>query len=208
MKKKTQTKIDRFENKKKEGIFSKNNRIKIIIFILSILVIFLILTVVFKSINNDSGKTTENTNTTPELNATDTENYDTDAIIISGKINTNSRLSDFYATGKPSFIVFAGTYCGHCKKIVPELEKEIWDNYNEKANIWINVIDGKDGAEFSVTRIAQGYNENISYEELIGDCGYVPAYVILDKEGDTILRSCGSEKTIEQVKEALDSQLN
>jgi len=111
-------------------------------------------------------------------------------------------------TGKPSFIVFAGIYCGHCNRLVPQLETEIWDNYKGKVNIWLQVIDGKDGKRFDVNRIAQGHNPNIDYDKIMGECSYVPAYVVLDKVGKQILRSCGSEKTIAQVREALDSQLN
>lgn len=120
-------------------------------------------------------------------------------------IGVDSKLEDFY--GKPSLIVFAGTYCGHCKTMVPELEKEIWNRYRLEANIWINVIDGSTGKRFDVKEIAQGYNTNLEYDKIIGDCSYVPAYVVLDKEGNQILRSCGSEKTIAEIKQAIDSQL-
>jgi thiol-disulfide isomerase/thioredoxin len=125
--------------------------------------------------------------------------------IKSNTIGVSSKLEDFY--GKPSLIVFAGTYCGHCVKMVPELEKEIWNRYRLEANIWINVIDGSTGKKFNVKEIAQGYNPNLEYDKIMGDCSYVPAYVVLDKEGNQILRSCGSEKTIAEVKAAIDSQL-
>jgi hypothetical protein len=65
----------------------------------------------------------------------------------------------------------------------------------------------KSGKRFNVKDIAQGYNENLTYEEIIGNCNYVPAYVVLDKDGQEILRSCGSEKTIEEVRAAIASQL-
>jgi len=125
--------------------------------------------------------------------------------IKSNTISVSSKLEDFY--GKPSLIVFAGTYCGHCVTMVPELEKEIWNRYRLEANIWINVIDGSKGKKFNVKEIAQGYNPNLEYDKIMGNCGYVPAYVVLDKEGNQILRSCGGEKTIAEVKAAIDSQL-
>jgi len=125
--------------------------------------------------------------------------------IKSNTISVSSKLEDFY--GKPSLIVFAGTYCGHCVTMVPELEKEIWNRYRLEANIWINVIDGSKGKKFNVKEIAQGYNPNLEYDKIMGDCSYVPAYVVLDKEGNQILRSCGGEKTIAEVKAAIDSQL-
>lgn len=121
------------------------------------------------------------------------------------KINVNSKLEDFL--GRPSLIVFAGTYCGHCRKLIPELEKEIWGRYRLEANIWINVMDGASGNRFDVSEIPQGYNQNLDYEAIMGDCSYVPAYVVLDKNGEQILRSCGAEKTIDEIKQAINSQL-
>lgn len=212
MKKKIQTKISKYEEKKKTKFFSKENRVKIIIWVLAILCILLIITFSLRYLNDNSAKTNNNepTNkeeTMPELGIneqTENPNLEITPVIISGEITENTKLEDFYATGKPSLIVFAGTYCGHCKKFLPELEKEIWNNYSNKVNIWIEVIG--DG-EFTTT-MPQGVNSNILYEEIMGDCRYVPAYVVLDKEGNQILRSCGSEKTIAEIKAALDSQLN
>ncbi len=109
---------------------------------------------------------------------------------------------------KPSFIVFAGTYCGHCRVLIPELEKEIWDNYKDKVDIWVNVIDGQTGKTFPVTRIAQGFDPALSYDEIMVDCSYVPAYVVLDKDGKQVLRSCGSEKTIDDIKNTLNNLLD
>lgn len=126
--------------------------------------------------------------------------------IQSNTIGVGSKLEDFY--GKPSLIVFAGTYCGHCVTMIPELEKEIWNRYRLEANIWINVIDGSTGKRFNVKDIAQGYNPNLDYDKIMGNCRYVPAYVVLDKDGKQILRSCGSEKTIAEIKSAIASQLN
>jgi len=121
------------------------------------------------------------------------------------KINVDSKLEDF--SGRPSLIVFAGTYCVHCRNLIPELEKEIWSRYRLEANIWINVMDGASGTRFDVNEIPQGYNQNLDYEAIIGDCSYVPAYVVLDKNGKQILRSCGAEKTIDEIKQAINSQL-
>lgn len=206
MKKKIQTKISKYEENKKEKFFSKKNRVKIIIWVLAILCILLIITFSLRYLNDNNAKTNTN-EPTPQLGIneqTENPNLETTPVIISGEITEHSKLEDFYATGKPSLIVFAGTYCGHCKKLLPELEKEIWNNYSNKANIWIEVIG--DG-EFT-TAMPQGVNSNILYEEIMGDCRYVPAYVVLDEEGNQILRSCGAEKTIAEIKAALDSQLN
>lgn len=178
---------------KEKGITKKQLFISILIVLIVIFAIIMIFPINDKTIitNPDQIEKGETSNL-PELTT--------------NTINASSKLEDFY--GKPSLIVFAGTYCGHCTTMVPELEKEIWNNYKLQANIWINVIDGSTGKKFDVKEIAQGYNPNLDYDEIMGDCSYVPAYVVLDKDGQEILRSCGSEKTIDEIKQAIISQLN
>lgn len=216
--KRKQSNLNDFEIITKQGLKNKKSRIYVLIILLVVIAIFLIITLVN---NIQTKKEIENQNQiiqeqTPELGINeniDTENnnqapLETAPKIIADKITASSTLEEIYATGKPSFIVFVGTYCGHCNSLVPELETEIWDNYSDKANIWVNVIDGKDGKKFKVERIAQGFNPYLDYYEIMGDCSYVPAYVVLDKTGNQVLRSCGSEKTIAQIKEALNDSLN
>ena len=115
MKKKLQTK-----NSKKGGgknkFFSKENRVKVIILILAMLCFLLIITFSLKYLNNN--KTEKTQESMPELGIneqTDNPNLETTPVIISGEITESSKLEDFYATGKPSFIVFAGTYVGTVK---------------------------------------------------------------------------------------------
>jgi len=106
-------------------------------------------------------------------------------------INENSTLEDF--KGKPSVIVFAATYCSHCRKAAPEFEAGVWNNFKHKANLWINVTDG---GKFDIKEAAQGLNKNLDYNTITGDqCEYVPSWVVLDKEGNVSLKSCGSEKS-------------
>ena len=192
-----QTKIEKYSAQEKpkttHKFFSKKNKPYIVLGII-ILLILIIFAVIYYT----------NTKKTIE----DAENLSDQVVSEIQTLNVSFKLDELLLTGKPSLIVFAGTYCGHCQKLVPQLETEIWDNYKDKANIWIQVIDGKDGQKFDVDRIAQGYNPNFEYDEIMGECSYVPAYVVLDKAGKQILRSCGSEKTIDDIKQALDSQLN
>jgi len=118
-------------------------------------------------------------------------------------INDKSNLEDFY--GKPSVILFGGTYCGHCTAMVPEYKSKIWNEYNQTANIWVNVIDNK---KFAVDGIAQGYNANLDYSSITGDnCEYVPSFIVLDKDGAVALKSCGSEKSVSDIVSKLDELL-
>ena len=104
--------------------------------------------------------------------------------------------------GKPSVIFLAGTFCPHCQDAMPKYETEVWDKYNEEANIFVNVVDKK---KFPQERIAQGYEAALTFKILTGeDCGYVPSWVVLDKDGKLVDSSCGASKGIEKITELLD----
>jgi thiol-disulfide isomerase/thioredoxin len=118
-------------------------------------------------------------------------------------IDSSSTLEDFY--GKPSVIIFAGTYCGHCVSSMPVLKKEVYDVYKEDINFWVNVIDKKTFLEL----IPQGYNPNLDFENITNsDCGYVPSWVVLDKFGKVALKSCGNEKEIKDIVSTINNLLN
>lgn len=186
---------------KKDKMVKKEKKINKKYIFISVLILLVIIAI-FSVIKSNNLKPNNNID---GIVITGESDVGTSPSLTTNEINASSKLEDFY--GKPSLIVFAGTYCGHCNTMAPQLEKEIWNRYKLEANIWINVIDGKSGKRFNVKDIAQGYNENLEYSEIIGDCSYVPAYVVLDKDGQEILRSCGSEKTIEEVRAAIASQL-
>ncbi len=120
-------------------------------------------------------------------------------------LTQTSTLDDFL--GKPSAVVFGGTYCPHCQNAVPQLEEQVWDVYAGDANIWVQVVDGAEGKTFDTT-MAQGYNANLDYAGLAGEeCGYVPSWVVMDAEGETVMSSCGSEHGIDEMAGALEGLL-
>ena len=107
--------------------------------------------------------------------------------------------------GKPTVIILAGTYCPHCQKAMPVFEEKVWDKYNSKANIFVNVVDGK---RFPQKRIGQGYDATLTFKTLVGkDCGYVPSWVILNKDGEVAKSACGSGKAMEVITNTLDELL-
>ncbi len=119
------------------------------------------------------------------------------------RINKESTIDDF--KGKPAVIFFVGTYCGHCQATIPEFKTQIWDNYKDSANLWVNVIDDK---LFVVDNIAQGYNATLDFDTITGEsCSYIPSFVVLDEEGKVVLKSCGSEKGISDITSTLDELL-
>ncbi len=99
--------------------------------------------------------------------------------------------------GKPSVIVFGGTYCSHCVKAIPLFKTNVWDVYHDKANLWVNVVDKK---KFDVEEVAQGFNPNFTFEKIaFRKCESVPSWVVLDKNFSPVLSSCGGEKNMEDM---------
>lgn len=116
-----------------------------------------------------------------------------------------STLTDF--AGQPSLIMFGGTYCSHCQSTVPKVESLVWDEYKTKMNVWLQVVDGESGAKFKTT-MPQGYNENLSYESVVGEnCGYVPSWALLDANGDVLESSCGNSKSLEELVYAVEDAI-
>jgi thiol-disulfide isomerase/thioredoxin len=110
-------------------------------------------------------------------------------------ITARSSLDDF--KGKISVILFGGTYCAHCRQVLPRFKTQVWDVYKNQANLWVNVIDG---GTFDVEEVAQGLNLNLDYNHITNSkCDYVPSWLIMNKEGQVVLKSCGSEKTLEDM---------
>lgn len=106
------------------------------------------------------------------------------------RMSEDSKLEDFY--GKPSVIVFGGTYCPHCRDAVPIFKENVYESYKEDVNVWVNVIDGK---KFDVDGIPQGLNPYLDFNEITGgECNYVPSWLVMDAEGNVALSSCGNER--------------
>lgn len=118
------------------------------------------------------------------------------------QITETSTLDDF--SGKPSLIVFAGTYCPHCRDAMPALKSQIWDVYSDQVNIWVNVIDQK---RFDVEGVAQGFNPALDFAQITGEaCGYVPSWIILDAQMQVVEKQCGGGDAA-VMKEIIDSLL-
>jgi len=124
-----------------------------------------------------------------------------------GAINSVTTLEAFDTFTAPSVVVFGGTYCPHCVSAMPEIEAGPWATYGAQANFWIQVVDGESGARFD-TILPQGYNANFSYEGFTGqECGYVPAWAVIEAGGAVAAASCGSELTIEDMEMAIGELL-
>jgi len=107
--------------------------------------------------------------------------------------------------GKPSVIFIAGTYCPHCRDAMPEYETKVWDVYNEKVNVFVNVIDNK---KFEQKRIAQGTDTLLTFKTLVGEeCGYVPSWILLNKDGEVQENSCGVTTGLDVLVSKIDGLL-
>ena len=135
-------------------------------------------------------------------------------IVLAGCVNNkqlpkeNENLTEERSTlpkdflGKPSVIIFAATYCAHCQKSMPEFETKIWNNYHDKTNIFVNVVDKR---EFEQKRIKQGFRNDLDFEKITGHkCGYVPSWVILDEYGNVVDESCGGKGADNKTKTTQD----
>ncbi len=204
----SKSKISKKQKQKKDT----NNSVYFFILVAVLLIIFLVVLVVVQ--NNpkspddlkDDDLYEENTKITPEKvdeQITPGKEEKTDEIVAEYQINKHSTKEDFL--GKPSVIYFGGTYCGACKASVPSLKEVVWNEYKLLTNIWVQVVNDD---LFDVEDIAQGYNDNIDMSKYLEGCGYIPSFVVLDKEGKTTISSCGSEKSIEDIKNELDRLLS
>jgi thiol-disulfide isomerase/thioredoxin len=116
-------------------------------------------------------------------------------------LSEKSEVEDF--KGHPSLIVFAGTYCPHCQAFVPEIKEKIHAVYSSQLNVWINVVDKQ---KFEVKDMYQGFNPKLTYEGFAKEeCKYIPSWVILDKNGEVLTKSCGSDKSFPEMLDAIKS---
>jgi thiol-disulfide isomerase/thioredoxin len=211
--KKEKINLQQNKNKKKNKL-NKTHYISILAFVILLLFIISLIKTTPESTSNNLNQVPENNieniitddieENLPKLDEVDQEPVKEDKITSDYQINKLSTLEDF--KGRPSVILFVGTYCGHCNVLVPEFKEEIWDNYKDTTNVWVQVIND---STFRVEEIIQGLNKNLNYNDITNTtCNYIPSFVVLDKEGDVVLKSCGSQKGLEDIKQNLDDLLN
>lgn len=106
--------------------------------------------------------------------------------------------------GKNTVVLVAGTFCPHCQREVPVVEKEIFEKTSSDAlNLVTNVIDGEKGKSFN-TKIKQVFNKDLGFEELTGEaCEFVPSWVVMDAEWKVVDSDCGNKKQISGLVETL-----
>ena len=107
--------------------------------------------------------------------------------------------------GKPTLIVIAGTYCPHCQKEVPEIDKKIYQKYKDKINLFLNTVDYLKGNRFPYS-LPQGFDRRIADYYFLTEgkeCGYIPTWVLLDKDLRPVLSSCGGSLSIDELDKAI-----
>lgn len=103
------------------------------------------------------------------------------------------------------FIWFVATWCPHCQEAVPGLEK-FYTQYSWEVNMEINVINKKPFPW--VKNLPENYKNPKSYQDYTNEqCGYIPSYVIVNKNGKVIAKKCGWSLTYQQLKDKLLTNL-
>lgn len=183
-------------------MMTKNKLFFIILIVLSLLSAFAILisTNGYYSISNNNYN---NKNETIVIGENNTEKIPT---FVSNQVNSTSTLEDLKS--KPLLIFFVEIQSTNSIALMPEVEKEIWEKYKLETNIWINILDGKDGSKFNLKNIKQGYNENFDLQEMITGCYKVPSFILFDKDGNKLLDACGATKeSILKINEILNKEI-
>lgn len=110
--------------------------------------------------------------------------------------------------GKPAVIFIVGTFCLHCQDSMPKYKTQVWDEFKDSVNVFAHVIDGEGGKRFEVADIPQGYDAQLNFETLTGEaCEFVPSWVLLDADGNTVDSSCGAKKSIDVIISGIEAQL-
>jgi len=122
------------------------------------------------------------------------------------KVDTNSETNNkkIWVSNGNKFIWFVATWCPHCQAAVPTLEKFATET---NGKIEINVVNKK--AFPWVKNLKQNYTNPKTYKDYTNEeCGYIPSYVIVDKNGKVIEKQCGGSLDYKQLKAKLLKNLN
>lgn len=153
----------------------------------------------------DNGTESEKTETSEDPGAKRQEAIDVTFYDSEGKA---VKLSDYY--GKPVVMNFWATWCGYCKKEMPDFQ-EVYEEYKDKVEfLFINSTDGsRETREKAETYLKeQGYTIPAFYDEDL-DAVYtysvnsLPTTMLLDKQGRVAAYAPGLVE-----KEALVSALD
>ena len=162
-------------------------------------IIILSLILALTSCNNDNQKNNiknpelknnsniETKNSKKELK----DNFDKNSKIetSTGKIENKKQETLNFNPWENTYVWFVGTFCPHCQKEMPILEKFYKEN-SSKVNMLMVVVDNK---KFEGYTIPQKKQEDVklSYEQLTKEkCWFVPSFVIYDKNKKIIAKKC------------------
>lgn len=135
-----------------------------------------------------------NAETSEKVQKLDIDNKKVDA---NKEIKTDK--NKIWVSNGNKYIGFVATWCPHCQAAVPTLEK-----FASKTNgqIEINVVNKKPFPW--VKNLKENYENPKTYKDYTNEeCGYVPSYVIVDKNGKVIEKKCGGSLDYEQLKAKL-----
>ena len=115
------------------------------------------------------------------------------------KIEKNKEIKKEWISNWNKYIWFVSTWCPHCQKAVPDMEKFATDT---NWQIEINVVNKK--AFPGVKNLKQNYTNPKSYKDYTNEeCGYIPSYVIVDANWKVIDKKCWGSLDYGQLKSRL-----
>ena len=98
--------------------------------------------------------------------------------------------------GKTVLINFFATWCGPCMKEMPQLEKQIWPEFNDKDFYMICLGRGHDAEELKKFQTKKGFSFPIApdkdksiYEKFF--TRYIPRNVLVNAKGEIIFQEFG-----------------
>lgn len=136
-----------------------------------------------------------------------------DEIVVQNNSNSSDQSIDNSTENKAysnwRVVVFWWTYCPHCNNAMPEFKEEIYQVYKNDLDIFVQVVDWYDWKRFNIDWIDQWYEPWLTFESLANkECWYVPSWVVVDGNWDPVMSSCGSDKSMSDMENAIKSIIN
>ena len=101
--------------------------------------------------------------------------------------------------GQATVLVWAATYCPHCRDFVPQLKTTVADRF-PSIRVLVNVVDHQ---RFN-TGLTEIDNANLDFDTISHrTCPYVPSWVVLDTDNRVIESSCGNDRSLEDLVNAV-----
>ncbi len=102
---------------------------------------------------------------------------------------------------RPKLLIRWATSCSHCIQSIPVFEEEIYNTHKGKVDISLHTLSDSS----FITDIPQKTGSDLEFEKYTNQpCSYIPSWVIIDGSWIVVESSCGWEKDLEDMQNALE----